>query len=87
MMAVLTLKSGLTDTSHMFEVRDVLDHVKDKYYDMAEHTAEWTAEERNPIIERWISWLDKLTGPIRKQGVEAALKELKNEAEIDESKR
>lgn len=70
---------------HMLEVREVLDHVKDKYYEMAEYTAEWTAEEQNPIIERWISWLGKLTGPIRKQGVEAALKELEGEAEMDEA--
>lgn len=30
---------------HMLEVREVLDHVKDRYYEMAEYTAEWTAEE------------------------------------------
>lgn len=70
---------------HMLEVREVLDHIKEKYYEMAEQTAEWTAEDRNPIIERWISWLDKLTGPIRKKGVEQALKELEHEAEQDEA--
>lgn len=70
---------------HMLEMREVLDHIKERYYERAERTAEWTAEERNPVIQRWISWLDKLTGPIRRMGVEQALKELENEAEEDEA--
>ena len=69
---------------HMLKVRKVLDHIKDKYYEMAGRTADWTVEERNPIIERWIGWLDKLTGLIRRRGVKQALKELKDEAEREQ---
>lgn len=47
-----------------------------------DHIAGWTAEESNSQIEKWLSWLEKLTGPIRKQGVEEALQELKDEATI-----
>lgn len=70
---------------HMLEVQEVLDHIKDKYYEIPEQTAQWTAEERDPIIEWWISWLEKLTGPIQKQGAEQALRELEAEAEKDEA--
>ena len=70
---------------HVLQMWEVLEHIKDKYYEIAEHTAEWTVEERNPKIERWLLWLNKLTGPIRKQGVEEAMRELENEAESDEA--
>ena len=62
------------------EMREVLDSIKDKYYDIVENTAAWTAEQRIPILEGWISWLGRLTGPIRAAGVEEALKELDSEA-------
>lgn len=29
-------------------------------------------------MQQWIDWLDKLTGPIRRQGVEETLRELKD---------
>ena len=64
---------------HMLQMREVLDAIKDKYYEIAEYTAEWTAEERNPQIKRWLDWLEKLTGPIRRRGVEEALQELEDE--------
>lgn len=32
---------------HMLQMRGVLDAIKDKYYEIAEHTANWTAKERN----------------------------------------
>lgn len=33
---------------HMLQTREVLDAIKEKYYEIAEHTTDWTAEERNP---------------------------------------
>ena len=69
---------------HILEVREVLDHIKDRYYEMAERTADWTVEERNSIIERWIGCLDKLIDLIRRKGVEQALKELEDEAEQEQ---
>ena len=32
---------------HMVQMREVLDAIKEKYYKIIEHTAEWTAEERS----------------------------------------
>ena len=34
----------------------------------AEYMAEWTQEEKDPHIARWLAWLDKLTRPIQKTG-------------------
>ena len=59
--------------------------IKDKYYEIGEQTAEWIAEEKDHIITQWISWLEKLAGPIKKSGVKQALKELQDEAEVDEA--
>lgn len=28
-----------------------------KFYELIEHTADWTAEERNPQMEKWLNWL------------------------------
>ena len=64
-------------------MREILDHVKTRYYEMSEYMAEWTQEEKDPHIARWLAWLDKLTGPIQKKGVAQALKELEEEAETE----
>ena len=37
---------------YMLQMREVLNAIKKKYYEIAEHTADWTAEERNPQIQR-----------------------------------
>lgn len=34
---------------------------------------------------RWINWLNRLTGPIRREGVEKAMKESEDEAEKAEA--
>jgi hypothetical protein len=60
-------------------VTEVLNTIKEKFYEVMEHTADWSAEDRNPQIVRWLSWLEKLTGPVRRQGVEQALEELRDE--------
>lgn len=64
---------------HALQMRETLNAIKEKYYEIAEHTADWTAEERNPQIQRWLDWLEKLTGPIRSRGVKEALQELEDE--------
>ena len=61
----------------------ILDHVKTRYYEISKYMAEWTQEENDPHIARWLAWLDKLTGPIQKTGVAQALKELKKEADTE----
>ncbi len=66
-------------------MREILDHVKSRYYEMSEYMAEWTQEEKDPHIARWLAWLDKLTGPIQKKGVAQALKELEDEAKVEQT--
>lgn len=50
-------------------MREIFDHVK-TCYEITEYMSEWTQEEKDPHIARWLTWLDKLTGPIQKKGVE-----------------
>ena len=64
-------------------IREILDHVKTRYYEMAEYMSDWTKEEKDPHIARWLAWLNKLTGPIQKKRVEQALKELEEESETE----
>ncbi len=37
---------------------------------------EWTADERDLFIAKWVDQLNKLIGPIRKRGFRQAIKEL-----------
>ena len=67
---------------HMLQMRETLDAIKEKYYEIAEYTADWTAEQRAPQIQRWSDWLDKLTGPIRSREVKEALQELEEEETV-----
>lgn len=39
---------------HMLQIKEVLDAIKEKYYEIVEHTTDWTAEERNPQMQRGI---------------------------------
>lgn len=64
---------------HVLQMREVLNAIKDKYYEIVEHTADWIVEKRNPQIQKWLNWLTKLTDPIRSQGVEETLQEIKDE--------
>ena len=64
-------------------MREILEHFKIRYYEMSEYMAEWTYEEKDPHIARWLAWLDKLTGPIQKKRVAQALKEFGEEAETE----
>ena len=64
---------------HMLQMKKVLDAIKNKYYEIIEHTADWTAEKRQSQMQRWIDWLDKLTESIRKQKMKKTLQKLKNE--------
>lgn len=70
---------------HLLEVREVLDGIKDRYYELCENMADWTPEERSPILDRWLDQLSSLTGPIRQRGAQAAILELHKEtAELPE---
>ena len=72
---------------HMLKIRKVLNHIKKKYYEIAEHTANWIVEKRNSKIRQWIDWLNKLTNSIKRQKAEKALQKLKKKAKIDEAEK
>lgn len=67
---------------HLLGVREVLDTIKERYYEICDNTADWEPEERNTMIGRWLDYLNTLTGPIRQQGVLQTMAELQNE-EVD----
>lgn len=64
---------------HGLQMREVFESIKKKFYELVEHTADWNTEDRDLQIKKWLGWLQKLTGPIRSQGVEEALQEIKDE--------
>jgi ppGpp synthetase/RelA/SpoT-type nucleotidyltranferase len=61
---------------HLLEVREVLDQIKDRYYENAEQTAEWVEKAHTPAITKRVAQLSHLTSDIRRRGVETALQEL-----------
>lgn len=62
----------------MLEVREVLDEIKTKFYELEENTASWEDDNRARISASWVTMLRKATGPIRQQGVQLALEDLIN---------
>ncbi|MCJ1270062.1 hypothetical protein MMC22_009956 [Lobaria immixta] len=64
---------------HELEIRQVLDHVKTRFYGMEELTADWDSERRDKIVRMWMSIRKKLVGSVRRQGAAQALKELEDE--------
>ena len=63
-------------SKHLLEVREVLDDVKNVYYQMHEIMADWDADKRDATSKRFVKMLRKVTGPVRQQGTKDALKEL-----------
>ena len=63
-------------SKQMLDVREVLDDIKKRFYEIEERTAEWDEQTRITIASKWVDFLRKATGPIRKQAFEQALEEL-----------
>ena len=63
----------------MLEVREVLDHIKTRFYDLEETTADWDPEKRKEAADKWVDLLRKYTGPIRQRAARRALAELKDD--------
>lgn len=61
---------------HVLEVREVLDDIKNSFYEMNEIMADWDTERRNKISKQFVDTLRKITGPVRRQGVAEALRQL-----------
>ena len=60
----------------MLDVREVLDEIKTKVYELEAGTAGWEDDVRERISAQWVSMLRQMTGPIRQRGAQEALKEL-----------
>lgn len=63
----------------MLQVREVLDDIKKKFYEIEEITSTMDQEVRRQVGNRWVQYLRKLTGPIRQQGAQQALQELRDD--------
>ena len=63
-------------SKHMLDVREVLDEIKTKFYELEAGTAEWEDEVREQISAQWVAMLRQMKGTIRQRGGEEALKEL-----------
>lgn len=61
---------------HLLDVREVLDSIKERYYEIAEYMERNAPDERFAFIQGWVDRLRLLTGPIRQQGVEQAVNEI-----------
>ena len=44
-------------------MREVLDHVKTRFYEIEELTADWDSERRDKVVTIWMSMLKKQIGP------------------------
>lgn len=64
---------------HLLQVREVLDDVKNSYYQMQEIMADWDADECNAKSKQFVRMLRKMTGSVRQQGAMKALKQLDDE--------
>lgn len=63
------------------EVREVLDGLLTAYYSFEENTTTWPADLRDEAIRNWTKALDKLTGPLRQEGVEQLKRHLSLESQ------
>ncbi|KAI9796654.1 MAG: hypothetical protein M1835_003450, partial [Candelina submexicana] len=52
------------------DMREVLDSVKSRFYELEEQVAGLPFEEANRVMQWWIDSLDRVTGEVRKAGVE-----------------
>lgn len=63
----------------MLDVREVLDEIKAKFYDLEANTVDWEDSDRERISAQWMAMLRQMTGSIRQLAVRDALKELAND--------
>ena len=63
----------------MLQLREVLDSIKNRFYEFKELTSTLDPEVRKEWGQKWVELLQKLTGDIRQRGAEEALEELRAE--------
>ena len=62
---------------YALQMKKTLNAIKKKYYEIVEHTADWTTEKKNPQMQRWLNWLKKLTESIQNRKMKKTLQKLK----------
>ncbi|KAI9704232.1 MAG: hypothetical protein M1836_007093 [Candelina mexicana] len=58
------------------DMREILDSVKSQYYELEEQVADLPAARADGIMRLWIATLDRITGDIRRAGVEEFKKQV-----------
>jgi len=76
----------------LLEVREILNQIKDRYYDIAEATSVPGVDcgRARLIYRQWVDQLSKPTRPVERRGVRQAMEELQeegNDLTIDGRKR
>ena len=63
-------------SKHMLDVREVLDEIKAKFYELETDAAGWENNVREQVFAQWVATLRRMTDPIRRQCAQEALEEL-----------
>ena len=64
---------------HNLQMKEILDNIKEKFYELMKHIVEWSVEKRDFSIKKWLDWLQKLTESIRSWEIEEVLQKIQNE--------
>ena len=56
-------------------VREVLDNIKDRFYQIEEKAATLEPEKRQNMLDWWLSKLNRAAGEVWQQGIEEFIKE------------
>ncbi|KAL6718414.1 hypothetical protein ACLMJK_004503 [Lecanora helva] len=82
--ALKAAASGIHDAiggpdKHLLQVEEVLHQIEDRYNEISEAVAEWNPKIRQRVIDRWIGHLSSITEPIRRQGADETIEQMKAE--------
>ena len=69
------------------DVREALDSLKSKYYDLEEAVAELPPDLADNALKRWVARLEYITGPLRNMGIADLKAELQAEYGVVEGAR
>ena len=58
------------------ELREVVDSLTNRYYRMEEELEAWSAAERDYVIKVWIQQLERVVGPVRRQGANEMIRKV-----------
>lgn len=61
---------------HLLKMREILDDIKNRYYELCENMTNWSSKERSFILDRWLDQLSNLTDLIRQREAQTAILKL-----------